>query len=196
MNRQAETEEEPAHKSAVAGVLRASLVRLALGLLCGGAVMSCLDRFSGQPFTPLFGLPLGLLLVFVAAAVAAFAWRQPGAKLTIVLCGLTLLVAAAVARYGTISSSDIEPLDNSQLPPQIQKLVPLHQPLGKPLPGDWLTNHFEVGQTYRQYVGDLPVRPDERRRVICIQPLGDFTPTHRKIVRLTAEFMGIFSSCP
>lgn len=192
----AKTNEEPADQPAASGGRRTGLVRLALGLLVCGALLACVPLSSGQPPMAVLGLPLGLLLVLVALIIAAFVWRQPGAKLTIVLCGLTLLASAAVARYGTISSSDVEPLDNSQLPPQIQKLIPLHTPLGKPLPGDWLTNHFEVGQTYRQYVGDAPVRPDERRRVICIQPLGDFTATQRKIVRLTAEFMGLYFQLP
>jgi len=86
--------------------------------------------------------------------------------------------------------------DNSTLPTKFQRLVPLHQPLGKPGPGDWLANHPEPGQTYDQYARSRPVRADQRRRVIYIQPLGDFSPIQRKIVQFTGEFMGIFFQLP
>jgi archaemetzincin len=86
--------------------------------------------------------------------------------------------------------------DNSLLPPQFRKLVSLHKPLGPPQPGDWLASHEESGQTYTEYVRGRPVRAEGRRRVIYIQPLGDFSPTERKIVELTAEYMGIFFQLP
>jgi archaemetzincin len=86
--------------------------------------------------------------------------------------------------------------DNSALPPRMQKLVPLHKPLGMPGPGDWLASHEEPGQTYSEYVLSRPIRPDARRRVIYIQPLGDFSATQRKIIQLTAEFMGIYFQLP
>ena len=82
------------------------------------------------------------------------------------------------------------------LPAKFSKLAPLHQKLGKPRPGDWLSVHPEPGQTYRQYVGGRPVKPDGRRRVIYVQPLGDFDRTQRKIINLTAEFMGVYFDLP
>jgi archaemetzincin len=89
-----------------------------------------------------------------------------------------------------------EPVDNSTLPPPFRKLTHLHKALGKPGPGDWLANHREDGQTYDEYVLSNPVRPAARRRVIYIQPLGEFTDTQRKIIQLTAEFMGICYQLP
>jgi archaemetzincin len=86
--------------------------------------------------------------------------------------------------------------DKSMLPPQFRKLVSLHKPLGPPRPGDWLASHEENGQTYTEYVRGRPVRAEGRRRVIYIQPLGDFSPTERKIVDLTAEYMRIFFQLP
>ena len=72
----------------------------------------------------------------------------------------------------------------------MQKLVPLHTPLGKPRPGDWLIGHPEPGQTFAEYLASKPNTPQGKRSVICIQPVGDFTDTQRKIVTLTADFMG------
>ena len=85
---------------------------------------------------------------------------------------------------------------NSQLPTAIARLVPLHTPLGKPRSGDWLAKYDEPGQTYREYVDGRPVRPDKTRGVIYIQPLGEFDTTQRKIVALTAEFMGLYFGLP
>jgi len=74
----------------------------------------------------------------------------------------------------------------------IKKLTPLHTKLGKPKPGDWLDRHRESGQTFRQYLFSRPVRPIGKRSVIYVQPLGKFTASQRKTVRLTAEFMGMY----
>jgi archaemetzincin len=82
------------------------------------------------------------------------------------------------------------------LPPPFQKLVELHNPLGKPRPTDWLSRYSEQGQTYADFRQSNPVRADNRRRTLYIQPLGDFSQTQRKIVRLTANYMGIYFQLP
>ena len=87
--------------------------------------------------------------------------------------------------------------------PQMKKLRevrdvlrPLHKRLGEPKPGDWLYHHQERGQTFDGYLTCRPVTPSGDRRVIYIQPLGDFTELQRKIVDLTAEFMGLYFAVP
>jgi archaemetzincin len=87
-------------------------------------------------------------------------------------------------------------LDNSDLPPTYQKLVPLHTPLAKPRPGDWLDRHVELGQSYGQYVDGKTVRSDKERRTIYVQPLGEFNATQKKILLQTAEFLGIYFQLP
>jgi archaemetzincin len=86
--------------------------------------------------------------------------------------------------------------DSADLPPKFTRLLPLATKLGKPQPGDWLDRHAEPGQTYRQYVAGRPVRPDTSRRVIYVQPLGEFTPPQRKIIELAAEAMGVYFQLP
>jgi archaemetzincin len=73
-----------------------------------------------------------------------------------------------------------------------EKLRPLFQPLGKPQPGEWLYHHEETGQTFDEYLRSSPVIPDAKRKVIYIQPLGEFTEAQRKVVALTADFIGKF----
>ena len=82
------------------------------------------------------------------------------------------------------------------LQPTIRKLKPLHKPMGQPQPGEWLHHHKEAGQSFRQYVVHRPVQPTKERGVIYILPIGDFTKEQDKVVKLTAEYMGLFFSLP
>jgi archaemetzincin len=90
----------------------------------------------------------------------------------------------------------VETGDESKLPAPYSKLLPLHAPLGKPEGGDWLAQHHEEGQTYRQYLDGHPIRAEKDRRTIYIQPLGEFSKTQRKIVDLTSEFLGDYFVLP
>ncbi len=72
----------------------------------------------------------------------------------------------------------------------------LHRPMGKPLPGDWLTTTTEPGQTFEEYLQSNPVRPSAERRVLYVRPLGEFTPAQGRIVALAADFMSLFFNLP
>jgi len=82
------------------------------------------------------------------------------------------------------------------LPEPFGKLLPLHKRLGRPAPGDWLDQHYERGQSYQEYVRSKPVRPDSKRRTIYVQPLGSFTGTQRKVIRLASEYMEAYFNLP
>jgi len=113
------------------------------------------------------------------------------------MVGRLLLLAVLVGLMCCSSCSHAaEPVGEGELPPALARLVPLHARLGRPQPGDWLWVHAEPGQTFAEYVGGDPVKPDRRRRVIYVQPLGDFTSTQRKIITLTAEFMEFYFGLP
>src|SRR5438067_4081842 len=49
-------------------------------------------------------------------------------------------------------------------------------PIPKPGPNDWLAVHDEPGQTFDEFKASQPNRPMQTRRVIYLQPLGDFVP--------------------
>lgn len=104
--------------------------------------------------------------------------------LPLVCCGALLSCARATEK------------DSTDLPSPYTKLLPLHSKLGKPQRGDWLDQHPEPGQSYREYIEGKPVRPTSQRGVIYVQPLGEFRGTQRKIVNLTAEFMQIYFGLP
>jgi len=105
-----------------------------------------------------------------------------------------MLAVACVVGCGAAVSAR-EPADE-MLPAEFKRLLPLHEKLGRPQPGDWLAQHPESGQTFREYVRSRPVTPDRKHRVIYVQPLGEFTDTQRKIVTLTSEFMKIYFDLP
>ena len=47
-------------------------------------------------------------------------------------------------------------------------------PVPTPKPGDWLAEHPESGQTFREFIASGPNRPDGERNRIYLQPLGAF----------------------
>jgi uncharacterized membrane protein YkgB len=49
-----------------------------------------------------------------------------------------------------------------------------YEPIPVPMPGDWLYEHPENGQTFNDFVNSNPNRPDGKRNKIYLQPLGDF----------------------
>jgi archaemetzincin len=113
-----------------------------------------------------------LCMIAISSAILAMAW----------------LLDAAVR-------SGME-LEEGELPPTLACLRPLHTKKGKPEPGDWLSKHTEWGQTYEQYLRSHPVRVDEHRTTIYIQPLGEFTPSEKRIIETAAEFFSIYFQLP
>lgn len=64
--------------------------------------------------------------------------------------------------------------------------------LSEPKPGEWLYEHKEPGQSFEQYRVSDPVSPDEDRRKIYLQPIGEFLPIEDSIVYYTADYLSIF----
>jgi archaemetzincin len=77
-----------------------------------------------------------------------------------------------------------------------ERLRVIHQTLKTPLPGDWLSVYEEPGQTFIQYLNGRPIVPDERRRIIYIQPVGKFEDADAEILKLAGEFLSIYFDLP
>lgn len=83
-------------------------------------------------------------------------------------------------------------LDSPEFKPFVTQrdgLVPLHRPLGPPLPGDWLTAHPESGQTFAEFLSNQLEPPNPARCRLYVVPLGDLTATHTRIVERTKEYL-------
>jgi archaemetzincin len=66
------------------------------------------------------------------------------------------------------------------------------QPVPVPGPSDWLAVHREPGQTFEEFRRSHPNRPDGQRRIIYLQPLGNFleqqSPSLEKLREYAAGF--------
>jgi archaemetzincin len=77
-----------------------------------------------------------------------------------------------------------------------QRLAPLHRQIGGIRSGDWRDRFNEPHQTFSKYVNVDPVTPTPERYKLYILPLGELDEGHRRIVYLTAEYLGIFYDLP
>jgi archaemetzincin len=76
------------------------------------------------------------------------------------------------------------------------RLAHLTEPLGEPQPGDWLAQHEEKGQTFRQYLSASPVRRDCELTTIHLCLVGDFDEPQQRVLDLTREYLGLFFDVP
>src|SRR5262249_35120061 len=74
-------------------------------------------------------------------------------------------------------------------------LAPLAELLGEPEEGDWLAEHEEKGQTFREYLSANPVRREAHSAIhLCL--VGDLDEPQQRIIDLTREWLGIFFDVP
>jgi archaemetzincin len=110
---------------------------------------------------------------------------------------ISLCVAIAVARA---LAANAEPTTAEgavdQLRIAAEKISPLHRKKTPPGPDDWLANHRERGQTAEQYRRSNSNRPTKRRTTLYVQPIGEFSPPQKKLLRDTAELLSRYYHLP
>jgi archaemetzincin len=77
-----------------------------------------------------------------------------------------------------------------------EAIRPLHTAMGKPKPGEWLDQHFELGQSFDAYLTSSPNRPNARQTTIYLQPLGEFDAAQEKLLAATVDLLGRFYRTP
>jgi archaemetzincin len=86
--------------------------------------------------------------------------------------------------------------DVSQLPAQLQRAFApdrnAFDSIPTPAPGDWLAVHKEQDQTFEKFKESSPNRPDATRRVIYLQPLGEFSSERSPSLEKLREFAAAF----
>lgn len=69
------------------------------------------------------------------------------------------------------------------------------QPIPEPGPHDWLANHDEPGQSFEDFVRSRPNVPDDLRKRIYLQPLGEFpagkSPPLKRLVQFAEAFFAL-----
>lgn len=83
-----------------------------------------------------------------------------------------------------------------RLRPVMRAVDPLFIKKGKPAPDRWMAAFNESGQTFDQYLASRPRHATARRNKLYIQPLGPFSLEQRRVVALTADYMGRFFGLP
>jgi len=175
---------------------RLVLIYLGIGLLVAALAVSWAEAAGSASWLVTGNLPSGVLLLIAALGPLALAWREPLARHMIGLVAGTVIVFLGGRVVVNHLLREPPPVDHSVLPAPLRGLASLHVPLAKPEEGDWLDVHLELGQSYDAYLVDVRGRRDAARRVIYVQPLGDFTPPQERILQRTAEFLGIFYQLP
>jgi len=86
--------------------------------------------------------------------------------------------------------------DLAGLPPVLRRAfstdVAEFEPIPKPGPHDWLAVHPEPGQTFDEFKVSRPNRPNESRRVVYLQPLGEFIVDRSPSIEKLREFAAAF----
>ena len=77
-----------------------------------------------------------------------------------------------------------------------QKLTPLAAKLEKPLPGEWLHEHKEAGQTFAQYLQGRPVRRSAKLKRIYVCLLGNFSEKQMAVLDRTRAYLALFYQTP
>jgi archaemetzincin len=86
--------------------------------------------------------------------------------------------------------------DLADLPPALRRALsadaPEFEPIPKPGANDWLAVHPESGQTFDEFKASHPNRPTESRRVIYLQPLGEFLADRSPSIEKLRDFAAAF----
>ncbi len=78
------------------------------------------------------------------------------------------------------------------LPSPYRFLRETFAPKSLPIQGDWLKLQHEEGQSFEEYKASQPVRPSVQRKVIYLQPLGEMSAYHQRVVLQVARYMEAF----
>lgn len=111
-----------------------------------------------------------------------------------ILCGLFLIAALSACAGEKPPPAKMKP--ESLYPEIATRLTPLATPLPKPGGNDWLANHKEKGQTFRQYMSARPVRRSSELTTIYICLIGEFKPKQRAVLTATEKYLGILYDSP
>ena len=66
------------------------------------------------------------------------------------------------------------------------------EPIPKPGPHDWLAVHAEPGQTFDEFKASRLNRPTKSRRVVYLQPLGEFAADRSPSIKKLRDFAAAF----
>jgi archaemetzincin len=66
------------------------------------------------------------------------------------------------------------------------------KPMSPPRAGDWLAEHKENGQTFKEYTKGDSVRPTAAQKVIYLLPVGTFAALEDTLNKHTADYLSLY----
>lgn len=73
-----------------------------------------------------------------------------------------------------------------------QKLESFDVAIGPVIPGGWRSEHPEKVQSLSNYKNSKPARVLPGKKVIVLQPVGEFTGKEKKLLNLNAQYLQVF----
>lgn len=126
--------------------------------------------------------------------ISPFCARPGRARLLAMALAFSLTAACSAPKTAppatNTATSETSRASLEQVRRTVEALRPVGVALDAPQPGDWRERFTEPPQTLDEYLASDPTVAREDRRKLYVQPLGTFSPARRKIVTLTAEFLG------
>jgi archaemetzincin len=102
---------------------------------------------------------------------------------------LELTTALPAMAWGAAS-----PADPLEIP--MAKIRRLFKPKSPPRPGDWLAEHREAGQTFREFVAQQRTRASDSFEIIRVVPVGPLSTGEKAVLDITVDFMKPFFGLP
>lgn len=107
-----------------------------------------------------------------------------------------MLTAPALAATSLTRANAPAAATDDALGTAITRIRPLFKPMDPTRPGDWLADHPEPGQTYREYRAAQPRRVVDRFGQLRVVPIGPLTEGQRAVLEITVDFMKPFFGLP
>lgn len=83
-----------------------------------------------------------------------------------------------------------------QIERTLARLETRHLPLPAPRSGEWLAEHRETGETFRQYLEHRPFRPTAAAHTLYVVALGELSPARQRVVDRTADYLQDYYGLP
>lgn len=122
---------------------------------------------------------LTLAALFPAVLVVSAFWREAGDPPS----------NAQAAETPVVQRQNFDEKQGQAL---VKRLEAIQEPLGPPQPGDWLAEHPEAGQTFREFLGVRPQPVSKELTTFYVQPIGVFTKTQQKLLAQTVQGLELF----
>ena len=114
----------------------------------------------------------------------------------IFIVGLIIFTAALVMAFEPPDNKEIHLAIGStnDLPDSLQRALSIDDfgPIPSPRPGDWLAEHYESGQTFDEFILSDRNIPDEIRKVIYLQPVGQFRQGQSPSLELLRKYAAAY----